>query len=416
MTHAKPHAEDVAGIVIENGSSWTRVGYSGEACPRHVVPTLYARDSEDGAPLFGEDAVSEPVAGREIYQPMYDGCVQDWDAVGAQWRWIYENKLYLDPRESPLFTTEQPWNPVALKQKTLEVAFEGLGVPIFSIAKAPLCAAYANQSTTALVVDVGSAVVSVAPIIDGSVVHKAALHSRFAGDFVNVHILANLAARNAQVVAPYQVKRKAILDPGQPSNAALHSFDGITDSFHSSQVSRVLTEFKETTSLVSDVPIADPSALPNAGRAFEFPDGFNLTFGPERLTTAEALFKPGQFPVKDAPLPEGPHHGISDLIYLSLTKIEAPQEVFMSLLSNIVLCGGSSLMNGLDARIEKDLLQMFPNISSRVFREQNAFDRKNLVWTGASILASLGTFEPSSWVTKQEYEELGPDIAEKRFK
>jgi actin-related protein len=346
---------------------------------------------------------------------MHDGCVQDWESIAAQWKWIYENKLHIDPRESPLLTTEQPWNPISHKQKALEVAFEELEVPIFSLVQEPLCAAFASQNATALVVNIGSSVTSVTPVIDGSIVTKAALHSRFAGDFVNVHILANLSAREINVVAPYQVKRKAILDPGQPSNALLQEFSGITDSFQSYQVTKVLTEFKETTSRVSDSPITNPSALPNVGRPFEFPDGFNLTFGTERLTTAEALFKPGQFPLNDIQMPEGALHGLSDLVYHSLTKIDAPQEVIMSLLNNTVLCGGTSLMNGLDSRLEKDLLRMFPNFATRVFRSQNAVDCKNLVWTGASILASLGTFD-QMWVKKQEYEELGAELAEKRFK
>ena len=36
-------------------------------------------------------------------------------------------------------------------------------------------------------------------------------------------------------------------------------------------------------------------------------------------------------------------------------------------------------------------------------------ERKYLLWIGGSILASLPTFQ-QMWISKQEYDELGPSI------
>ena len=40
-SYVAPHADEITSVVIENGSSWTRVGYSGEGLPRHTFPTRY---------------------------------------------------------------------------------------------------------------------------------------------------------------------------------------------------------------------------------------------------------------------------------------------------------------------------------------------------------------------------------------
>ena len=40
-------------------------------------------------------------------------------------------------------------------------------------------------------------------------------------------------------------------------------------------------------------------------------------------------------------------------------------------------------------------------------------ERKYSVWIGGSILSSLGTFQ-QSWITKDEYDELGPSIVHRK--
>ena len=397
---------------MENGSAATRVGYSGDTQPKYIIPTLYGKSGE--TKYFG-DAIDEPRSNMDVFSPMSDGCVQDWNAMADIWKYVYQDKILFDPSEAPLAITEQAWNPATNRQRALEVAFEDLKVPAFSIVKSPICAAYESGRPTALVIDIGSSVASVTPVVDGNIFTKAAFHSRFAGDFVNLHILTHLESRGINITPQYLVKKKSLLDPGQPARPELYSYSDIAPSFHAYQVAKVLHNFKETTSQVSDVPFTHASPFARIGRQFEFPDGFNLAFGPERFTTTEPLFKPSQFTVPGIPLPEGGVYGLGDLLYLSLSKLDVPPEVLMNLLGNIIVTGGSSLLQGMPNRIEQDILHMFPNYSPRFYLPVNAHERKCLNWSGASILASLGSFD-NMWVTKREYEELGPEVAEKRFK
>ena len=41
-------------------------------------------------------------------------------------------------------------------------------------------------------------------------------------------------------------------------------------------------------------------------------------------------------------------------------------------------------------------------------------ERKYSVWIGGSILASLSTFQ-QMWISKQEYDESGPSIVDRKF-
>ena len=69
---------------------------------------------------------------------------------------------------------------------------------------------------------------------------------------------------------------------------------------------------------------------------------------------------------------------------------------------------------------------MFPGISDRMQKEMTAFapysmkvkiiappERKYSVWLGGSILTSLSTFQ-QMWISRQEYDESGPSIVQRK--
>ena len=69
---------------------------------------------------------------------------------------------------------------------------------------------------------------------------------------------------------------------------------------------------------------------------------------------------------------------------------------------------------------------MFPGIDDRLYLELNKYvphntrvkivtppERKYSVWIGGSILSSLSTFQ-QMWISKEEYEEYGPQIVHRK--
>ena len=63
-----------------------------------------------------------------------------------------------------------------------------------------------------------------------------------------------------------------------------------------------------------------------------------------------------------------------------------------TLLNNIVLTGGGSLLDKLAERLHTELATLYPNPRIRVHASNIVTDRKYGSWVGGSILASLGTF------------------------
>lgn len=421
-SYKTPHSDEIPSIVIENGSSWTRVGYAGEGLPRHIFSTRYGKDRDNNYYL-GENAVHEFTPGKEIYSPLADGIVQDWDAIGRNWKYCYEELLNI-PEDStcelPLATTETTWNTQANKSKAAEIAFENFQVPLFTLIKNPLCTAYNSELSTALIVDIGSGVASVTPILDGNIVQKASFHTRFAGDFLTLHIVNMFNARGVSIVPPYRIKRKALLDPNQPADPDttyrndIDEQKDVTPSYHSFEVDRLLEEFKETTSFVSEIPFQNGSVQSLIARPFELPDGYNTMLTSERLSTVESIFRPSQYPLPKISLPDN-SLGISELILQSLNKADLTVDTLAALLNNIIITGGTTLLQGLATRINTDLSSVHPTMKVRVLQQNNQLAQKCTVWTGASILASLGHYE-QTWVSKQEYDEFGSDIVEKKLK
>ena len=76
------------------------------------------------------------------------------------------------------------------------------------------------------------------------------------------------------------------------------------------------------------------------------------------------------------------------------------------LYGNIILCGGTSLIPGIQERLEKDLKHIAAKTKVKFFASSYRTERKHSAWIGGSILASLGTFQ-QLWMSKAEFTEHG---------
>lgn len=149
-------------------------------------------------------------------------------------------------------------------------------------------------------------------------------------------------------------------------------------------------------------------------RPFEMPDGWNNVFGIERYKVAEALFD-AKIALTGEGSPSTPNQNetIPGLVSSSLSAVDA--DVKAQLLNNIVVTGGTSLIQGMTDRINLDLMGAYAGTKVRVNAPGNVIERRSAAWIGGSILASLGSFH-QMWISKKEYDEHGPGIVEKRCK
>lgn len=85
-----------------------------------------------------------------------------------------------------------------------------------------------------------------------------------------------------------------------------------------------------------------------------------------------------------------------------------------SLLSNILVVGGNSLLSGFIERYEKSLLQVSPQTARvKVFSAPKNYDRLFASWIGGSILGSSGCFQ-NMWIGRKEFDEVGVNIIKRK--
>ena len=123
--------------------------------------------------------------------------------------------------------------------------------------------------------------------------------------------------------------------------------------------------------------------------------------GSQRFRCPEVLFDPSLVG-KEA-------DGIHQTTYDTIMKCDI--DLRANLYSNIVLSGGSTMFHGLRDRLVSEISALAP--PSMKVQVVAPPERKYSVWIGGSILSSLASFQ-SMWITKDEFEDAGPNIVHRK--
>lgn len=121
----------------------------------------------------------------------------------------------------------------------------------------------------------------------------------------------------------------------------------------------------------------------------------------ERFRCPEALFQPSIFGLESS--------GIHELIFNSVMKCD--ENIRKDLFRNIILTGGTTMFPGMADRLQKELLALVPSDTNiKVIAPP---ERKYSTWIGGSILSSLYSFQ-QKWISKEDYDEIGPTIVHRK--
>lgn len=456
-------------VVIDHGSSTTRAGFASEDLPSLVFSTNYVVDGA-GKTIFGDDEIGQhPDA--DVMTLMEDGVLYNFDHAKDSWQYVFDSLdggNGVSTQEHSLMLTDPVWSTTKQRAQMAQLAFEGLQVPLFSLVKTPLAQLYHMGRSTGLVIDIGGAVTSVTPIIDGIVQHKSAFHSKYAGDFLNLHCLHSMGNKIGS--APGQFEWSRLL----PARYA----DGtnVSESFKQYHATHnLLVNFKQTMLHVNDTPPGVPSNSmylnPHHQHplSYQLPDRTHLPYNASDLNPiVEALFLAHAYPLPGIPTPEpafdkASTHGVSNLALFALKHLESSflssvaneaqtssanarfYEILRLLFQNVLITGGTALIPGLSDRVSADIgrtaPQVFPNYMANgaykivtPLKNHGAslmhdnFDKKFGSWIGAANLASMikDNVESDSgsvnialdnwFVSKAEFEELGEDLIADKFK
>ncbi|KAJ2713492.1 NuA4 histone acetyltransferase subunit [Coemansia spiralis] len=432
--------DEVNALVLDIGSTYTRAGFAGEDMPKAYFPSRIGyvetdvevaetTDEPSNGPADGDVVMGDRAAaatrskrqylcdteggawraGMEIGGPMEDGVVKDWEIYENIWEYAFKTRLRVRAEEHPVIVSEAAWNTSELRAKLVEMAFEKFQCPAFFVCKTPVLAAFGAGRHTGLVVDVGGESTSACAVYEGYCLTKTVRRQALGGEQLTAHILDRLKAEfNYEPTPLFDIKSKAPVDTQQQPAIVRRNRAGVTDSYLSAMRHRLTLEFKESVCEVMERPFVKSYAETKPPKPFEFPDGFNASFGAIRYALPEALFNPKRFysgPGADALV------GVHELGVQSVFASDV--DLRPHLLNSVVVAGGSSVFPGLADRLSQALHDGITGARVKLHSPASTAERKVTAWLGGSILGSLGTFH-QLWISRAEYDEHGSSIVDKR--
>lgn len=381
--------EPLPAIVIDNGTYMCKAGFSGDDAPKSIFPryrnpisfcSVIGRPKKPkplilGYPgkdcYVGDDALSK-CGVLEFSRPIVDGIIENWDDMEKLWQHVFYNELRVDPAEQPVILTEIPHNPPGNREKMTHVMFENFGVPSLYVGNGQVFSLYSSGRITGLVLDAGEKMIHSVPIYEGHAIDHGIIKLWFGGRDLTDYFSVLLKERDIMFVTG--AEREIIQDVKERHCYIALDFDE--------------ESVKSQKSDVCDVK-------------YELPDGTILTVGYERFKCPETLFQPRFIGIDSL--------SIQDAIFESIRRCD--NDLHLQLFNSVVLSGGSSMFDGIEKRLMRELTNLAPtttNVHVIAYPE-----RKYSSWIGGSIFASLPSLA-QSLITKQDYEEIGTRIVHRK--
>lgn len=412
---------DTPSIIIDNGTGFTKMGYSGNMEPSVVIPSVigeYPEKSDlnvsklqfdDYDYYIGEEAHKNTKT-HSLNYLLRGGMIENWEQMEKFWHKSIFEYMRADPEDHYMVLTEPPMNTPENREQMAEIMFETFGVPGLFIGVQAVLALYAgvyaslgDASTikgadlTGTVVDSGDGVTHVIPIVHGYPISNNIKHIPVAGRDITKFVMQSLRDRKEKIPADEIQETARILKESYcycaPDIIKEHKKfdekikDPETGKWKQSK------KFKKA-SLTS----------PYTGKRIKCDLGYETFMGPE------VFFHP-EFVNSDY------RESLDEIVDVSIVK--SPLDCRADLYKNIVLSGGSTLFKNFDKRLEQEVRRRvndrykalgIPDNAPEVRVSQNAVQQA-AVWFGGSMLSENKANFNKIVATKAQYEEYGPSIA-----
>jgi len=409
MSHLPP-------VVIDNGTGYTKLGYSGNEHPSFLIPTVIAVDSkadltqaskgtEDLDFFIGTDAENAHKSYIKNF-PLKHGLIDNWTHMEMFWEQCIYKYLHCEPEEHHFLLTEPPLNPPENREYLAEVFFETFNVPGMYIAVQAVLAIVASWdkklgkadpkggkdvALTAAVIDSGDGVTHVVPVSDGYVIGSSIKHIPLAGRDITQFIQDLMTERGEPIPPPDRMRIAQLIK----EKYSYVSKDMATEfGLYDSDPKKHFKTYKGMDEINKKPYIVDI--------------GYEQFLAPELFFNPEIFSSDHATPLADV---------IDDVIQ------SCPIDTRRFLYRNIVLSGGSTMFKDFHHRLQRDVKRFTEHRIKRTEElsqgriKPGAIEVKVVsykyqryaVWYGGSVLTELPPFFQHCH-TKKDYEEKGPSI------
>ncbi len=308
-------------IIIDIGSAYVKIGFSGEPGPRFVFPCITGTEKYKSVmvdvsarSIYVGNDVSRMRGVLKIKHPIARGEIMDWESFYEVLNYIFYSLLRIENlSDYPVFYCESPFLLRDTKEYIARLFFETHQVKSLIMMPTPLLSMFSVGLTTALVIESGDGMTWIVPIVNGQMVQHAVQKLPLAGVDVNQN-LKSLLMR-----------------------------EGV--SISSSAADEILQEIKEKNCYF----VLDPNKPSTTGEMFSvpMPDGSSINVPTYILYQApEVLFNPSMLGYTNI-------MNITQAVIASLRAID--NQYWHDLLSHIVFSGGNLSYNGFQERFESEL-------------------------------------------------------------
>nr|XP_026239113.1 actin-like protein 10 [Urocitellus parryii] len=369
------HSLGHVAVVVDLGSGFTKAGFAGEEEPRIVLKSSSLVPSWDRSVQPGTLGC-ELAGGVARAHPIKHGVVVDWEALEGLWQRLLVGGLRVLPEQWPVLVSNSPSAPPEDREKAAELLFEALAVPACHMASTALLALCSSGALSGLAVEAGAGVCHATPIYGGHSWHKATFRQDVAGSTLSRY-LRDLLVTACPNIGVQALPRKTI------------------------------TQLKKRCCYVSldfEGDLRNPARHHPA--SFCLGKGCYLRITSERFCCPEPIFQPCLLGQSEP--------GLAALAFQALQKM--PPTLRTGLANSVVLAGGSTLFPGFIQRLDLELEGQcrrhgYPALRPHLVANPG---RGSAVWTGGSMVASLGSFQ-CNWMTRAMYQECGSRLVHEVF-
>ena len=409
-------------MVIDLGSSFTKVGFAGENQPRHIFESAIFYSTNDDTFIQSPNVIAKKKIIKKA--PIYyetNNIEEKIDLKNLEifFRHIFE-KMKVNPSKIAILILERPQKDTyvdslrgkmevinnstlpekaknilrdknsldyigvydqmkVIRRKIARVLFDQFNVYKMYFTVKELMALYAGGNVTGLVVNIGASATRILPIYDGWLItHSISIRNTGANDVT-------------RLMKEYTNKH----------------IDYLKDTQNKNIIDKNIRYATEELCYVSENPKKEKQIWQKTDKQIRSANIINDNF----VKYDEILYEAPEILFRNEPLSvTGEPGDLTDAVIESAQKCD--RDLLKFVLSNIVLIGGGTLYRGFRERFYSDIRSKIPDhIEIKVEADRNRLIKS---WIGGSILSSLKIFnERNLWVTKTEYDERGSSAVDR---